>query len=311
MRIAIVTLNPGVDRVVYLGKSLDIGGHNRSTRAVVSQGSKGANQAILLKNLGNEPDYFAFTGGEFGALSESYTKNHCINSHFVETKCGVRLNIKVIEPDGRGTELNEMGGPVDKSELDALFDMLFSEKFDIISLCGSFPQGVENTVYNSVITCGKQNGAKVVLDCSGEALRLGASAKPYVIKPNRAELAAFGFEPPRLWKTAVENCRKIYSDYGTNVLCTLDSDGSVYVGDEGAFRITVNERELRGFSGAGDSYLAAFIHSKLINNQPIEDALRFSAAAAAAKISLDGTLIPTKEQILAAIPDVTVEKIEN
>ena len=57
MRIAVVTLNPGVDRVVYLGKTLDVGGHNRSTHAVVSQGSKGANQAILLKNLGNEPDY--------------------------------------------------------------------------------------------------------------------------------------------------------------------------------------------------------------------------------------------------------------
>lgn len=308
-KIAVLTLNPGIDRIVYLDAPMIPGGHNRSARAVVNQGSKGANQSILLKNLGAEPEYFAFTGGTYGALAESFTENAGVNGHFTETACGVRLNIKVIEPDGRGTEFNERGGPVSTDELSALTERLLNCDCDIVSLCGSFPQGVEKTVYNSLITEVKRRGKTVLLDTSGEALLLGAAAKPYLIKPNRAELAAFGYGVPETWKTASEICGKIYESYGCRVLCTLDADGSVYVGDEGRFRITAPPQKQMGFSGAGDAYLAAFMYAYLAGNAGIAEALRFGAAASVAKIRLEGTVMPDAGQINAVLTEIKVEKI--
>lgn len=294
---AILTLNPGVDRIVYLNDAALIGGHNRSARTVTCQGSKGANQAILLAELGNTVDYFSFTGGESGRLANSFTERPGIINHFVETKCGVRLNIKVMEPNGRGTEFNECGGPVTDSELSSLLCELKDGKYDIVSLCGSFPQGVENHVYNSLITELKASSCTVVVDASGEPLVLAAAAAPALIKPNRQELGAFGFGVPESIEDATKICGKVKEKFGCDIICTLDQDGSVFVGDEGAFAVKTAPITVKGFSGAGDSYLAAFIHAKYISGIDIASALHFAASAAAAKIELDGTVIPTAEQI--------------
>ncbi len=301
--IAVLTLNPGVDRVIYLGAPLDAGGHNRSVRTVVSQGSKGANQAIMLSNLGRKVDYFSF--GD----PDPFLKRDGIEGHFTPTECGPRLNIKVIEPSGRGTELNEPGGPVKGAELDGLIGRLTDRKFDVVSLCGSFPQGVENDVYNLLIRMLNERGSVTVLDASGEALRLGAAACPALIKPNRVELGAFGFGVPNTWKSAVDICGKVLEKFGCEVICTLDEDGSVYVGREGRYRVTAAPSALCGFSGAGDSYLAAYIDARYLDGADVKTALHRAAAAATAKIALEGTRIPTKEQVERAMTAVKVENI--
>ncbi len=299
--IAVLTLNPGIDRVIYLGEGLCVGGHNRSTRAVVSQGSKGANQAIMLSNLGHTVDYFSF--GD----PDPFLKRDGIVGHYTPTECGARLNIKVVEPNGRGTELNEPGGPIKMSELDALLSSLTSQKYDVVSLCGSFPHGVENNVYKLLIKMLKDRESVTVLDASGEALSLGASACPTLIKPNRAELGAFGYGVPDTWKTAVEICGKVHGKFGCEVICTLDEDGSVYVGREGKYRVTTAPTVLCGFSGAGDSYLASYISARYLDGADVPTALHRAAAAATAKIALEGTTIPTREQVDSAMSAVEVK----
>lgn len=309
-KVAIVTLNPGVDRIIYLDTPALLGGHNRSTRALMNQGSKGANQALLLKNLGVSPEYFSFTGGAFGALCESFTDMAGIESHYFPTSCGVRLNIKVIDSDGVGTEFNEKGGPVTEKELKSLADALISGNFDIISLCGSFPHGVENPVENTFATMLKNSSATLVLDTSGAGLARFIKERPALIKPNREELRALGFDAPKMWKDAVTACGKIYEKYGTSVICTLDRDGSVYFGGEGAFRIEVEPKKIVGFSGAGDSYLAAFIYKRFLLGEDIESALAYSSAASVAKIGLEGSLMPGKDETEAALGSVRVTKIQ-
>ena len=308
-KIAIVTLNPGVDRIVYLDRPTAVGGHNRSTHTMMNQGSKGANQALLLKNLGAFPEYFSFTGGAFGPLCESFTDAAGISSHYFPTSCGVRLNIKVIDSDGVGTEFNEKGGPLTENELKALACELISGKFDVISLCGSFPQGVENSVENTFANMLKDSVSTLILDTSGNGLSRFIKEKPALIKPNREELRALGFDPPAMWKDALDACGKIYEKYKTAVICTLDRDGSVYYGDEGAFRIEVEPKKIVGFSGAGDAYLAAFIYKRFLCGESIEESLAFGAAASVAKIGLEGSLMPCSDEIGAAKGSVSVGKV--
>ena len=314
MKIAIITLNPGVDRIVYLPTPLQAGTMNRSTHTVMNQGSKGANQALMLSALGEDPTYYAFTGGAMGDFCESFTRDAGIDSRFIPTVCGVRLNIKVIDSEGGCTELNEKGGPVTSEELNLLLEALYCDisRYDMISLCGSIPQGVEKSVYNSIIHRANEAGVPTVLDCDGEALSLGLQAKPTLIKPNRRELAGLiGENEERLRDPdfLVEACGKVFFHYDTDVICTLDEDGSLYVGRDGVYRIGVASVPLRGFSGAGDTYLSAYIHKRYARRRPIEESLRYAAAASCAKIALEGTTLPSVEQIEALVNQIKVEKI--
>ena len=314
MKIAVITLNPGVDRIVYLPMPLSVGTMNRSIHTVMNQGSKGANQAMMLKAFGEEPVYYAFTGGAMGDFCESFTRERGISSRFFPTSCGVRLNIKVIDSDGGCTELNEKGGPVTAFELETMLKSLQDDisQYDMISLCGSIPQGVEKSVYNSIITMAREAGIPTVLDCDGEALSLGLQAKPLLIKPNRRELAGLiGVDEEKLKDIdfLVEACGKAVLHYDTDVICTLDEDGSVFVGHEGVYRVGVAKVPLRGFSGAGDTYLSAYLHRRYGEKCSIEDSLRYAAAASCAKIALEGTTLPTVEQIEALVGEICVEKI--
>jgi 1-phosphofructokinase family hexose kinase len=249
-----------------------------------------------------------------GDFCESFTRERGISSHFFPTSCGVRLNIKVIDSDGGCTELNEKGGPVTAFELETMLKSLQDDisQYDMISLCGSIPQGVEKSVYNSIITMAREAGIPTVLDCDGEALSLGLQAKPLLIKPNRRELAGLiGVDEEKLKdiEFLVEACGKAVFHYDTDVICTLDEDGSVFVGHEGVYRVGVAKVPLRGFSGAGDTYLSAYLHRRYGEKCSIEDSLRYAAAASCAKIALEGTTLPTVEQIEALVGEICVEKI--
>ena len=67
---------------------------------------------------------------------------------------------------------------------------------------------------------------------------LGLQAKPALIKPNRRELAGLigeNEEKLRDIDFLVEACGKVVFHYDTDVICTLDEDGSVFVGHGGVW----------------------------------------------------------------------------
>lgn len=320
MKIAILNLNPGVDRVIYLPAPLAVGTMNRASQTVFSQGSKAANQAILLSVLGGvEIHFFTFTGGPLGAACDAFTALPGITTHAVPTAAGVRVNTKVIDSEGTATELNERGGPVTAEELALLIGELRAAcgNVDILSIAGSIPQGVEKSVYKTILEA--NIAPRVILDCDGEQMTQAISAAPYLIKPNRRELsglcASLGFNGFSTDMTAIEEvvaaCGAVraYTREKTNILCTLDADGSLYVGDEGIWQVSAPEVPFRGFSGAGDTYLAAFTHARFVRGLDLPDALRYGAAAASAKVAIEGTNLPGRDAIEALVERVEIEKI--
>lgn len=303
MNICIISLNPGIDRILYLAEPTSLGGLNRVDHSLVCQGSKGANLSIMLKTLGADPHYFSFTGGEFGAICDGFTESAGVKSHLCKTKCGVRMNTKVIDTQGNYTEFNERGGKISPEELQELFDMIFDEKnlkFDLAVITGSFPQGVENSVYNLLTTKFNEQGVGVILDADGERLLEGLRAKPSLIKPNRRELGGIvGKREDELLndEVVIEACRLVKKEYGCDIICTLDADGSLYYGDGEAVRVPAAQVEAKGFTGAGDTFLAAFIYKRFVECSEISDSMLFATAAAGAKVKKEGTELPTSEEV--------------
>lgn len=311
MNICIITLNPGVDRILYLNAPTALGGLNRTDHSLVCHGSKGANLSIMLKTLGADPHYFTFTGGEFGAICDAFTESAGVKSHLCETKCGVRMNTKVIDTQGNYTEFNERGSPVTDDELQQLIGMIFDEKnpkFDLAVITGSFPQGVENSVYNLLITRFNSIGVPVVLDADGVGMREGLRARPALIKPNRRELGGIvGKREDELLndEAVIDACRRVKNDYGCDVICTLDADGALYYGGGGtAVRVPAARVEARGFTGAGDTFLAAFIYKRFVLGGDIPASMLFATAAAGAKVKKEGTELPTREEVFLTLSEI-------
>lgn len=259
----------------------------------------------MLKTLGADPHYFSFTGGFFGAICDAFTDSAGVKSHLCETRCGVRMNTKVIDTQGNYTEFNERGGPVTPDELQKLFDMIFNEnnpKFDLAVITGSFPQGVENSVYNLLTTRLNEQGVSVILDADGEGMREGLRARPSLIKPNRRELGGIvGKSEDELLndQAVIEACRQVKAEYGCDVICTLDADGALYYGGDGreTVRLPAAKVEARGFTGAGDTFLAAFIFKRFVEGAEIPESMLFATAAAGAKVKKEGTELPTSEEV--------------
>ena len=314
-KFAVLSLNPGIDRALYLPSPMEAGRLNRAARSVTTQGSKGANVAIMLHRLGCEVEYYAFSGGEFGELCDSFLTREGIKVNSVETVCGVRMNTKVIDSECVCTELNERGGVFSPSETAALTEMFMATDADVLCLCGSIPQGVEKDVYKVFTQFAKSTGKRVVLDCDGEALKLGLEASPDIIKPNEYELENLGIstgmfekfstDPEERLREVTEACVKVAKRYGTTVICTRGAEGAVHANPKGEviFRESMKVR-LLGFSGAGDTFLSGYIAARFDKGFTEEYSLICATAAGAAKVVLEGTELPEATDIDEAIDDI-------
>ncbi|MCL1807729.1 MAG: PfkB family carbohydrate kinase [Oscillospiraceae bacterium] len=263
-----VTLNPAVDVTARIG-SLRPGQTNRLDESTVNAGGKGVNAARMIKELGGNVIAVGFADALF------VQKLHDLEHRFYET-AQTRINMKVIDSSGGMTELNSPGAPVG-TEAHRWLEQLFLELCvpgTIFVLSGSLPPDSDPGLYARYIHMLHEKGAKIVLDASGEALRLGAAAKPYVIKPNRDEMAMIG------------------NPAGFGLLAnSLDSEGARFYANGKEWTLPALPVEVVSPAGAGDCMVGALAFA-LDQKMTVEEAARLSMACAAASVMTPGTGCP-------------------
>ena len=339
MRFITVTLNPCIDKTYRFNKPIVPGKVNRPVTVTATPGGKGINAAEALFELCRDeyrfrvtPVYFA--GGENGKqLCSKIEKRDVMRISewgYTDTVlplpegCETRTCIKLVDPDGMVTEINEPGARLEENSLElllgALTDMIQPPEKTIVMLCGSIPQGVENNVYNMLISMLKSCGATVVLDCSGEPLKDGIKASPDLIKPNLEELSYIAGRQLDYDTEAVEFSKQLFNRYGCEVLCTNGGKGAFFVGKSGVTYGYINsvstgtDSRVPGAVGCGDVFLAAFAYEYFKDRSGGEDAamkLAVSAGkAAAVGFALSGGVcIPTGEKMRAYTDQVEIRKI--
>ncbi|MBP3917670.1 MAG: 1-phosphofructokinase family hexose kinase [Clostridia bacterium] len=336
MNVATLTLNPCIDKTLYFNTSFRTDGLNRAAYSVTSAGGKGINVARIYRKLGIRVQALGFAGGTTGDMLRALLEKEDIQTNFVETLCDTRMCIKLIDATGVCTEANECGGPIQEEEYKALKAQLVSsahlcssahsnsaEEDIILFAGGSIPNGLPDDTYKQLIKelsslgTGHTGTGKLrfILDADGAALREGITASPWLIKPNCAELSGLiGYEITG--RTALEKAenaakasRRIHAQYGTNVLCTLGGDGAVYTNADGAYYVNAPHVTMRGFTGAGDTFLASFVFAYEKNGSDVESALCFASSAAAAKVELAGTEMPDKQAMMRFAEKVQAEKL--
>lgn len=331
MLYTVISLNPSIDRILKLSSPIEVGGLNRIADCHAYPAGKGVNVARVLRRLVDEDDQVSlctFLGQESIALFRETVENEGICLHILPTDRPTRSCYKVMSPDGSMTELNESGGPYGDEEMKVLAEAVASivenGSNQLVFLCGSIPQGVDKDVYNLMITLFKSCGIKVVLDCDGEALSKGVEASPFLIKPNIFELSQLAGCDLSTTAEAVDFAKKLSVEKSIAVLCTTGEKGSFLTVGERVWQVSCPQVSTVCPSGAGDSYLAAFVagmteredspYPSELPNEPIDEArlikaLKWGAAAAAAKVETEGSLIPSEEAMRKRVGQVTVTRL--
>ncbi|MBE6688668.1 MAG: 1-phosphofructokinase family hexose kinase [Ruminococcaceae bacterium] len=311
MTISTLTLNPALDRSMIF-EDFRAGQLNRAMSSVTTVGGKGINVSRVLNACGVQTVAYGFYGGQNGETMQRMLETEGVSYNFTRTRAETRMNIKLLTTGGEATEASESGGPVTADELDELLTKLDyhfrNQKPHCFVISGSAPRGIDVSVYGKIVNNARENGIKTVLDCDREALKQGISASPYLIKPNLFELEQYAGRKLLCIEEIINFTLRLHRETGIKILLTLAEKGAMYIGHEGVYTVSSPKVQMRGFTGAGDSFLAAFL-SSYEDGGSIETALRHASSFAAAKVELEGTKIPDVSGKTKYFDVIKVEKI--
>jgi 1-phosphofructokinase len=266
-RIVTVTLNPAIDRTVWVDV-LEPGTTVRTADTRASFGGKGINVARGVARIGAPVTALGLAGEDQATPIERYLESLGVAAHFIRTPGETRTNLKIIEQaNGRLTEINGSGAEVTTEHVDALERELLSvaerEDVGVIVFAGSLPLGVDASVYArwTQILADRQPKLRVLVDASDEALEQAARARPFFLKPNRVEATALTGRRIETDADAAEAARQILALGVGGVLLSLGSAGAIAGwGNElqrlPASSIAVPAGQLQTTVGAGDAMVA-------------------------------------------------------
>ncbi|MGY2327657.1 1-phosphofructokinase [Pseudomonas sp. SDT2931_S440] len=275
-RILSLTLNPALDLTVRLAR-LEPGEVNRSEAMITHAAGKGVNVAQVLADLGHQVTVGGFLGEDNPQAFEMLIARRGFTDAFIRVPGETRSNIKIAEQDGRVTDVNAPGPLVSEQAQHALLEQLarIASGYDAVVVAGSLPRGITPQWFQGLLQQLKNLGLKVALDTSGEALRAGLNAGPWLVKPNTEELAdALGH--------STDAIRQLHRQGVEHVVVSDGAAGVSWYSPDTALHATPPKVTVASTVGAGDSLLAGMLHGLLSGDTPEQTLGRATAIAAMA-----------------------------
>jgi len=308
MRIATVTFNPAIDQTIMLDRLVPGEVHRaRSIRQDV--GGKGVNVASCLADWGANVSVFGLLGEGNAGLFESLFAQKGISDHFLRVAGDTRVNMKIV--DGvTTTDINMNGAAVQDAQVAEVEAAVadFAGEDALIILSGSLPPGCRPDVYADMVAALSARGARVLLDTSGSPLTQAlrpAGLLPFVVKPNRRELAAWAGEPLDGIEDVVRCAEALHGRGVELVVVSMGEDGALFLSNGGAIIAHVPAGPLTSTVGAGDAMVAG-LAAALAQGADLERIARLSTAFAVAKLGRPGPHLPGLATIDALAEQVTI-----
>ena len=289
-RILTLTLNPALDLTVRLAH-LEPGAVNRSETLITHAAGKGVNVAQVLADLGHQVSVGGFLGEANPEAFDALIARRGFEDAFIRVPGETRSNIKIAEQGGRVTDINAPGPQVREEAQEALLKRIASigPQFDAVVVAGSLPRGVSPQWFQKMLKQLKDLGLKVALDTSGEALRAGLQAGPWLVKPNTEELAdALGH--------ATDAISQLHQQGVEHVVVSDGAAGVSWYSAGVSLHATPPKVTVASTVGAGDSLLAGMLHGLLAGDTP-EQTLRRATAIAAMAVTQIGFGISDDAQL--------------
>ncbi len=296
-KILTLTLNPALDITIGLG-TLRPGQVNRSQTQHSHAAGKGLNVAQVLADLGHSVTVGGFLGRDNLQPFEALIQWRGFADCFVRVPGETRSNIKLVEADGRVTDVNGQGPEVDEAARSALLRLLeqVAPGHDAVVVAGSLPRGISAEWFCQLLERLKAMGLKVALDSSGEALRAGLQSVPWLVKPNTEELGevlGLAVDNPQQQRAAAA---RLVASGIEHVVVSAGEQGVSWFTRDLAVHARPPKVQVASTVGAGDSLVAGMVHGLLQGEAPAQTLARATAIAAQA-VTQVGFGICDREQL--------------
>ena len=276
-----VTLNPSLDYFVTVD-DFTLGKTNRTKSEQMLPGGKGLNVSMVLKNLGVDSTALGFTAGFVGREIVSCIEEMGIRAKLIMLEEGnSRINVKIKNIEG--TEINGQGPAIPESELERLKVIVKGMNAgDYLVLAGSIPGSVPDSIYRELMTLAVEQGAQVIVDAAGAALKQVLPYKPFLVKPNNHELGSLFGVSLEERKAVIPYAKQLQQAGARNVLVSLAGKGAVLAAENGRiFEMDAPKGTLKNAVGAGDSMVAGFLTGWL-EKQSYEHAFKMGVCTGSA-----------------------------
>jgi len=309
-RIATVTLNPAIDRTVFV-PNFKAGQVNRVEREQSDAGGKGVNVASVLADFGFAMAATGFLGAENSYIFEQLFARKKIEDRFVRITGRTRTGIKIIdEVHQETTDLNFPGQAPSEADVASLFQLVegLTADYPWFVLAGSIPAGVSSSLYRNLIEIIKAKGRAVALDTSGEGLHRALPAAPTLIKPNLDELRELTGQSLSTQARVVEAAQSLLRQGIQTVVISMGAEGAIFVEADEVVLAQPPQVAVVSTVGAGDAMVSGTVAGKTLGLSLAECA-RLATAFSANTVSQVGSGLPSLDVIENLKSQVTLRHL--
>lgn len=303
--------NPAVD-IVYRVDGFEVGATllDIPTHAVPS--GKGLNVARVIATLGEEAAVAGLIPENDMRMFSSFIEDSGITPFLYEAAGNARVNITVNDKRSSCvTHINSASAQLPLRIQDEFLQFLEERCQKDSSWCfsGSMPSGFDNDVYSRVINMCKDKGVNTLLDTRGVALKMGARARPLMLKPNLSELQEFFGEEEIKGVHHIALCAKRFIDMGiAYVFISLGEDGMIAIHGNDCLLCSPPAVKTVDTVGCGDALAAGILVAQKRNFSFIE-MCRLAIACGTSKSMHEGPGIVTRDEVWQLMEDVKITAI--
>ncbi|KML10743.1 1-phosphofructokinase [Bacillus safensis] len=299
------TLNPAIDLYIAL-KEMRANAVNRTEDEDYQPNGKGVNVSIMLKKYGFTSTALGFIAGFSGTYIEQSLKDLSIQTDFISVEGITRINVFINTTEEY--KLVNQGPEIEEKALHAFREKIAAiPQGGILIMSGSLPKGVPLSIFSEVAAICHQQKVKFILDTSSAAVLETLQYKPYLLKPNEEEIAAFfGKTHPLSEKELIQSGEKLIEMGAEQVLISRGGEGALFITKDAVFKGNAPTGTVVNTACSGDAMLAAFLSKHLEGHSP-EECLRYGIATGASTAFSKG--LSDLHDIDSLIEQVHIQKI--
>lgn len=302
-------LNPAIDRTLIV-PNFESGRVNHVGMTIIDAGGNGVNVSRALKVMGTDSMTCGFIAGKNGRFIKDYLSSLAIPFDFVDVPGETRVNIKIVDHNGIHTDINESGFEITDSDFNRLSERMaqYVRRDNSIVLCGSTPPNFTVERYGQICQAISARRCELFLDTSGKLLLEGLKSKPVYVKPNVQELEATLGMKVNSHEDICRGARELIGLGAQNVVVSMGAEGAIFMNENQTLFVAAPKVQVRGPVGAGDVMMAGIVHARL-NRMDFENTACYAVAAASASVTVEGTRMAQRRDILKLFSDIRAVRI--
>ncbi|MBE7172930.1 MAG: 1-phosphofructokinase family hexose kinase [Williamsia sp.] len=303
--IVTLTLSPCIDKTTTAPALLP-GTKLRCSTPDFEPGGTGLNVARALKQLGTDPLAIYPAGGYAGQFLQELLVSESIRTSAVPSRSQTRENLIVQDCFTQQTYRFDMpASTLLPDEWQACLDRLnMQADVKYIVAAGDLPEGVPDDFYAKVANIANHKGARLILEATGNALRLALDEGVYLLKTSLHELARYTGTEDLPQQQTYELAREIILQRKASaIVAEPGAEGAMLVRENEFFHAVAPSVEAKSTLGAGACLLAGIV-SALSNGTSINQAVQYGIACGSASTLCTSTKLCRMEDVEKLAPDV-------